>query len=136
MKVVEKAETEKSGGTGKDHSEIAAADKASHRLNTTSRPEVIKKCPTKANIENYEEAYNTFSWEEAKKEISYFAGGKVNAAYNAIDRHLHDGRRNKVALYSIDSNNKLEKYTYQDMYEMVNKVGNALKSLGIEKRDR
>jgi acetyl-CoA synthetase len=128
MKTVEKPETK--GDTGSD------AMKASHRLPKGTRVEVIKKCPVKANIENYEEAYNTFSWEEAKKEISYFAGGKVNAAYNAIDRHLHNGRRNKVALYSIDSNNKLEKFTYQDMHEMVNKVGNALKSLGIEKGDR
>lgn len=100
------------------------------------RKEIIKKFPVKANVENYESLYSTFTWEGARSEIDYFAGGKVNAAYNAVDRHLHDGRRNKVALYSIDAQNALKKFTFQDIYEMSNKVGNALKSLGVKKGDR
>ncbi len=100
------------------------------------RKEIIKKFPVKANVENYESLYSTFTWESAREEIAYFAGGKVNAAYNAVDRHLHDGRRNKIALYSIDAKNELSKYTFQDIYEMSNKVGNALKSLGVKKGDR
>lgn len=100
------------------------------------RKEIIKKFPVKANVENYESLYSTFTWESAREEISYFAGGKVNAAYNAVDRHLHDGRRNKIALYSIDAKNELTKYTFQEIYELSNKVGNALKSLGVKKGDR
>lgn len=73
------------------------------------RAELIKKPAPRANIENYEHAYETFNWDDAKKEISYFAGGKMNAAYNAVDRHMHDGRRNKVALYSVNASNKIEK---------------------------
>src|SRR5438105_516643 len=67
-----------------------------------TKREIIKKSPSKANLENYEATYATFDWQDARKEIAYFANGKVNAAYNAVDRHMHDGRRNKVALYSID----------------------------------
>lgn len=129
MKVVEKAEAKKQGDT-------TEADQASNRAETRSRIEVIKKSPVKANIDNYEQAYATFSWEEAKKDVSWFADGKINAGYNAVDRHLHDGRRNKVALYSIDAKFNIHKYTFQDMYEMTNRVGNALRSLGIEKHDR
>jgi len=35
----------------------------------------------------------------SKKEISWLAKGKLNAAYNAVDRHIKDQRKNKVALY-------------------------------------
>lgn len=101
-----------------------------------ARKEIIKKFPVKANLESYSEAYATFSWEQARAEISYFAGGKVNAAYNAVDRHLNDGRRNKVALYQVDNNNQLRTFTFQDIYYLSNKVGNVLKSLGVIRGDR
>ena len=100
------------------------------------RPEILKKFPVKANVENYDEYYSNFRWEDAKKEISYFPGGKLNAAYNAVDRHIFSGRKNKVALYNIDANNKLEKRTFQEIYEESNRIGNALKQLGVKKGDR
>ncbi|HEY9790889.1 MAG TPA: acetate--CoA ligase [Candidatus Obscuribacterales bacterium] len=100
------------------------------------RREIIKKFPVNANINNYESTYSTFTWDDARKEIAYFAGGKVNAAYNAIDRHMQDGRRNKVALYCVDKNNNLDAFTYQDMYYLSNRLGNALKGLGVQKGDR
>ncbi len=100
------------------------------------RREIIKKFPVKANLEDYDATYATFTWEEAQKEISYFAGGKMNAAYNAIDRQMHAGRRNKVALYCVDAENRLELFTFQDIYYLSNRLGNALKSLGVQKGDR
>ena len=102
----------------------------------TGRKELIKKFPVRCNLEDYATTYNTFDWADAKKEIAYFEGGKVNAAYNAVDRHLVNGRKNKVALYSIDASGKLEKFTFQEIYEAANKMGNALKSLGVKKGDR
>jgi acetyl-CoA synthetase len=101
-----------------------------------ARREVIKKSPVKANLDNYDEMYPSFCWEDAKKEITYFTGGKVNAAYNAVDRHMHNGRRNKVALYQVDPNNNIRTFTFQDIYYAANKVGNALKELGVKKGDR
>jgi hypothetical protein len=100
------------------------------------RQEIIKKFPVRCNLEDYETTYNTFSWEDAKREISYFAGGKVNAAYNAVDRHLVNGRKNKVALYSVDPKGDLTKFTFLEIYEAANRLGNALKSIGIKKGDR
>ncbi len=116
--------------------ETTAAGEDTRSKTTLGRAELIKKPAPRANIENYDEAYDTFNWEDAKKEISYFTGGKMNAAYNAVDRHMNDGRRNKVALYSINASNKIEKLTFQDIYEQSNKMGNALKKLGVKKGDR
>ncbi|HIN64710.1 MAG TPA: hypothetical protein EYM95_08715, partial [Candidatus Obscuribacterales bacterium] len=131
MKVVEKSKATKQG-----QETDTQAKGQGQKVPRGERREILRKFPVKVNLENYEEAYRTFEWEDARKEITYFAGGKVNAAYNAIDRHLHDGRRNKVALYAIDAKENLQKFTFQEIYEASNKIGNALKELGVKKGDR
>lgn len=131
MKLVEKPESSQK----KDSKATAPQPKASQKTPRT-RPELIKKFPVKVNLENYEQTYATFNWEDAKKELAYFTGGKLNAAYNAVDRHIHNGRRNKVALYSVSADNQLEKLTFQDIYEQSNRMGNALQSLGVQRGDR
>lgn len=102
----------------------------------TANREIIKKYTGTPNLINYEDLYSNFDWSHAKSEISYFAGGKVNAAHNAVDRHLDRGRRNKVALYAVDAEEKLTKFTFQEIADWSNRVGNALKSLGVQKGDR
>ncbi len=101
-----------------------------------TKAKLIKKFPVKVNLDNYESYYSTFSWDQASSEITWFAGGKVNAVYNAVDRHFHNGRRNKVALYHIDCEDRVQAFTFQDIYYSSNRLGNALKSLGINKSDR
>jgi acetyl-CoA synthetase len=115
---------------------VQAGSNAHEEAPGTRRQELLKKSPVKANLEEYEQFYENFSWDDAKKHISYFRDGKVNAAYNAVDRHLHDGRANKVALYCIDAKNNLQKFTFQEIYHLSNKMGNVLMGLGVEKGDR
>src|ERR1700736_3681295 len=95
MKLVEKAETKQAkGDTNAQHNAQTAPDSnASKPAGKGPRQEIIKKSPVKANVESYDQLYSSFDWEDAKKELSYFAGGKLNAGYNAIDRHLHNGRK-------------------------------------------
>lgn len=68
----------------------------------------------------------------------WFVGGKINASYNALDRHLKSGRKNKAAIIwepeSVDEPNRV--LTYNDLYVEVNKFANVLKSLGVKKGDR
>jgi acetyl-CoA synthetase len=136
MKLAEK-NPKKDSKNAKEPGKAHKSEKShTHETPKGAKQELIKKFPVRCNLEDYETAYNTFSWEEAKKEISYFAGGKVNAAYNAVDRHLVGGRKNKVALYSVDSKGDLSKYTFLEIYLAANRLGNALKSLGIKKGDR
>lgn len=88
------------------------------------------------NLKNYEETYRTFSWDEVEKEFSWHETGRVNMAYEAIDRHALSDRKNKVALYYRD-HDRNEKYTFKDMMEWSNKAGNVLKSAAdVEKGDR
>jgi acetyl-CoA synthetase len=88
------------------------------------------------NLESYENANQSFDWKEVEKEFSWHETGRLNLAYEAIDRHAESFRKNKVALYYRDPERD-EKYTFTDMKKLSNKAGNVLKQYGdVEKGDR
>ncbi|MEL3972561.1 acetate--CoA ligase [Rossellomorea oryzaecorticis] len=88
------------------------------------------------NLESYENASESFDWKEVEKEFSWHETGRLNLAYEAIDRHAESFRKNKVALYYRDPERD-EKYTFTDMKKLSNKAGNVLKQYGdVEKGDR
>jgi acetyl-CoA synthetase len=66
----------------------------------------------------------------------WFVGGKINASYNCLDRHLTDGRRNKVAFIWEGEPGDSRILTYQMLADEVGRAANALKSLGIKEGDR
>ncbi len=71
-----------------------------------------------------------------KANIEWFAGGKLNACYNALDRHI-DQLKNKVAYYWEGDNPAESKtVTYLDLYKDVNKFAAALLAKGVKKGDR
>jgi acetyl-CoA synthetase len=72
-----------------------------------------------------------------KPEIKWFEGGKLNASYNCLDRHINSWRSNKVAL--IWQGEPLEEnrcFTYQQLHYHVCKFANVLKKFGVKKGDR
>ncbi|MFD2681612.1 acetate--CoA ligase [Bacillus seohaeanensis] len=88
------------------------------------------------NLTNYENTYDNFDWKEVEKQFSWYESGRVNMAYEAIDRHAESYRKNKVALYYRDPERN-EKYTFREMKKLSNKAGNVLKQYGdVEKGDR
>ena len=64
----------------------------------------------------------------------WFSGGKLNVAYNCLDRHLAKNG-NKVALYWEAEDGKRVKFTYAQLHERVCKFANALLSLGVKDGD-
>jgi len=88
------------------------------------------------NLTNYDEVYASFNWEIAEKNFSWYETGKLNAAYEAIDKHTDTFRKNKIALYYRDSNRN-EKYTFREMKDLSNKAANVLKTTAyVQKGDR
>ena len=87
------------------------------------------------NLSDYEATRKDFSWTDARKNLDWF-DGKLNAAYNAVDRHTQTWRKNKVALYWEDEDGTEKKYTFEELSQLSNKVGNVLKDFGIERGDR
>jgi len=66
----------------------------------------------------------------------WFGGGKINIAYNCLDRHLHTWRRNKAALVWEGEPGETRTFTYQQLHTEVCKFANVLKHAGIERGDR
>ncbi|MEN9559337.1 MAG: Acetyl-coenzyme synthetase, partial [Pseudomonadota bacterium] len=66
----------------------------------------------------------------------WYVGGLTNICWNAVDRHLSN-RAEQVALNFISTETGLEvKYSYQDLYNEVNRTAGMLKTLGVGKGDR
>lgn len=97
--------------------------------------EIIEARSSDPNMKNYEEARSTFSWAEVEKNFSWYETGKVNMAYEAIDRQAEGKRANKIALYYSDASRD-EQYTFQEMKEKSNQTANVFKKMGIKKGDR
>jgi acetyl-CoA synthetase len=66
----------------------------------------------------------------------WFVGGKLNASYNALDRHVLEGRGDRVAFYFEGEPGDTRTLTYADVFREVKKAANALTSLGIKDGDR
>lgn len=95
-----------------------------------------KKFKLPPNLVDYQKTYQSFKWKDVYQELDWFPGGKINAAYNAIDRHLKSNRKNKVAMYWEDESGDIKEYTFWQMSELTNRFANVLKKHGIEKGDR
>jgi acetyl-CoA synthetase len=66
----------------------------------------------------------------------WFAGGKLNASFNCLDRHLAGPRRNKAALIWEGEPGDSRVLTYQMLHHEVCKFANVLKGQGIKAGDR
>ena len=75
------------------------------------------------------------SWDPKKLECKWFEGGKLNAAYNCLDRHLEE-RPDKMAIIWESDDGKTKTFTFKQLHEEVCKFANILKSKGVKKGDR
>jgi acetyl-CoA synthetase len=66
----------------------------------------------------------------------WFVGGKLNVAYNCLDRHVEAGRGNKVAYHWEGEPGDTRTITYAELLTEVSRTANALKELGVKKGDR
>jgi len=96
----------------------------------------IKNLSRKPNLINYDQVYNDFSWEKADQEVDYFSDGKINIAYNIIDRHAKGKNENKIALHFNGKNGQREKYTFKELAQKTNKFANVLVQNNVIKGDR
>jgi len=81
---------------------------------------------TKVNEEDFKEA-----------KLAWFLGGKLNASYNCLDRHLGTPNENKVALiWQGEPEDDVRKFTYKELHTQVCRFANVLKKKGVRKGDR
>ena len=88
------------------------------------------------NLVDYESTYNSFKWEDVKKEFEGLPSGGLNIAHEAIDRHANSDKADKIALLWLGEKGEKRTFTYAQMKKETAKFANVLKSLGITKGER
>ena len=66
----------------------------------------------------------------------WYVGGRLNAAYNCVDRHVENGRGDKVAYHWIGEPGDTRTLTYAQLKDLVCQAANALIELGVRTGDR
>ncbi|MBY6065997.1 propionyl-CoA synthetase [Leisingera aquaemixtae] len=92
------------------------------------------------------EAAGAISWDEAPKQAlsdkgeglyEWFADAKVNTCYNAVDRHVEQGRGEQTAIiYDSPVTHTKREISYVELRNRVATLAGALRAKGVEKGDR
>jgi acetyl-CoA synthetase len=77
----------------------------------------------------------TLDWSGAPV-ARWFADGTLNAAYNAVDRHVEAGHGDRVAIHFEGEPGDTRTVTYADLQQEVSRAANALTALGVQTGDR
>jgi acetyl-CoA synthetase len=85
-------------------------------------------------LEWFEEWHTVLEWDLPF--AKWFVGGKLNASYNCLDRHVTAGHGDKVAYYWEGEPGDTRVITYSELLDEVCRLANALKALGVRKGDR
>jgi acetyl-CoA synthetase len=92
----------------------------------------------------WEEQANNLYWHKKWDQVldwqspfaKWFIGGKLNASYNALDRHVLEGRGDRIAFLFEGEPGDSKQITYSQLFTEVKRCANALTSLGIKSGDR
>jgi len=129
---------------------------SSHESDSASSlPTGLRMWPSKRYVEMHQRSLedpNGFWSEQARKLDWYktwdhvldwnppyarwFVGGRLNACYQCVDRHVKTWRRSKVAVYWEGENGETRVLSYSTLFRDVNRYASALKQIGVKKGDR
>jgi acetyl-CoA synthetase len=115
--------------------------------------EFVAQANFKADIYTTADADRLAFWETQARELTWdqpwstvldwqvpyakwFVGGKLNASVNAVDRHVAEGRGNRVAFHFEGEPGDTRTITYAQLLVDVKKAANALTEIGVKAGDR
>ncbi len=92
----------------------------------------------------WEKQANRLDWHQKWSQVvdwqipfaKWFVGGKLNASYNCLDRHVKAGLGDRVAFYFEGEPGDTARITYKQLLDQVCQAANALKELGVKQGDR
>jgi acetyl-CoA synthetase len=88
-----------------------------------------------AQLEWFKKWDKVHYWDAQKAICRWFEGGKLNASFNCLDRHLAT-RGDRIALKWEGDGGETQSFTYNQLHEEVCKFANVLKNKGVRKGDR
>jgi acetyl-CoA synthetase len=84
---------------------------------------------------DWSEPWDTVLDESEAPFYKWFTGGRLNASYNALDRHVEAGRGDRVAYHWRGEEGEERDVTYADLLRDVKRLANVLKERGVEPGD-
>ncbi|MCG8455008.1 MAG: AMP-binding protein, partial [Holophagales bacterium] len=75
-------------------------------------------------------------WDYDAVDFSWYEGGKLNACFNAVDRHLQTQPDKTAILWAKDEPGEYEHITYRQLQRRICRVANVLRAHGIRRGDR
>ncbi|WP_255190641.1 acetate--CoA ligase [Natronobeatus ordinarius] len=88
-----------------------------------------------AALLEWDRAYEAVLEDDDAPFYRWFAGGRLNASYNCLDRHLEAGRKNHAAIWWEGKRGESQTYTYRELFVAVNEFAATLRELGVEEDD-
>jgi acetyl-CoA synthetase len=86
------------------------------------------------NLRDYAAVRAAFTWDAVRAELAMPNG--LNIAYWALDRHVVEGRGDKLALRWLGKNDERRDLTYRELLALSNRFANLLRDLGIGRGER
>jgi acetyl-CoA synthetase len=105
-------------------------DDARLRIAKPARPEALP------NLADYDEAYRTFRWEDARAALDGLPGGGLNIAHEALFRHVAGGRGERTAIRWLARGGTRREVTYGELAGLACRFANVLAGLGVRAGDR
>ncbi len=87
-----------------------------------------------AKLDWFEPWHTILEWK--RPNAKWFLGGRLNACFNCVDRHVQAGLGQRVAWIAEGEPGDVRRFTYDEVLKQVQKLGNVLKTLGVGKGDR
>jgi acetyl-CoA synthetase len=135
------------------------SEKQSNKITETEFYHPSEKTKNNANIKEYDDIYKYSVenrekfWAQRAEKLQWFkpydtvldssnppfykwfTGGKINIVHNAVDRHLANWRRNKIAVIWEGEPGDTRIFSYHELNREISKLGNILKCMGVKKGD-
>ena len=88
------------------------------------------------HLDWYQQWHTVSEVDYHKAHIKWFEGGKINLAFNCIDRHLAKRADQTAIIWEGDDPSQSQHISYQTLHDKVCQLANALKEMGVVKGDR
>ena len=89
-----------------------------------------------ANLQHYESLYQSFSWTDEEKNFTWHETGKVNIAYEAVDRWAEDPKKAEKKALVFEKEGKAKTLTYRALKEKSCQLANLFAKYGLSAGDR
>jgi len=116
--------------------EFAAQANAGSELQEAADADRDEFWATQAQRLHWDEPWNeVLDWSQAPV-AKWFVGGKLNVAYNCVDRHVEQGNGDRVAIHWEGEPGDSRDLTYSDLLAEVSRAANTFTDLGLVTGDR